>query len=105
MQFSFIVMMPCIMPVRRKGCPLSMTDDDPANDRYLRVLGKRIRILRVVRELSQEELARRAGVTRNFVSAVERGAQGVDVVRLRKLAAALRADVTDLLADPDPASE
>ena len=73
---------------------------DDSDQIYQRVLGKRIRVLRVVRDLSQEELARTAGVTRNYVSAIERGVQGVDVVRLRRLAAALDVGIAELLADP-----
>ena len=76
-----------------------MQDDDSADEVYQRVLGKRIRVLRVVRDLSQDELARSAGVTRNYVSAIERGVQGVDVVRLRRLASALDIDLAKLLAE------
>lgn len=76
------------------------TEVDDAEYRWS--VGKRIRVWRVVHDLSQEELARRAGVTRNFVSAIERGAQGLDAVRLRRLAAAMRVDLAELLAEPEP---
>jgi transcriptional regulator with XRE-family HTH domain len=69
---------------------------------YRRAVGKRIRVWRVVNERSQDELAAEAGVTRNFVSAIERGAQGLDAVRLRRLAAAMDMTLADLLADPEP---
>jgi hypothetical protein len=36
-------------------------------------------------------------------SAIERGAQGLDAVRLRRLAAAMGMSLGELLADPDPA--
>jgi transcriptional regulator with XRE-family HTH domain len=42
-------------------------------------------------------------VTRNFVSAIERGAQGLDAVRLRRLAVAMGVELGELLADPDDA--
>ena len=71
---------------------------------YRRAVGKRIRVWRVVNDLSQDELAARAGVTRNFVSAIERGAQGLDAVRLRRLAAAMGVGLAELLADPEPAA-
>jgi transcriptional regulator with XRE-family HTH domain len=67
---------------------------------YLRGLGKRIRLLRVDRELSQEQLARASGMSRNFVSSIERGAHGVDVVRLLRLASALDVDIAALVAEP-----
>lgn len=64
---------------------------------FRRALGKRLRLLRVVRELTQDELARAAGVTRNQVSAFERAAQGLDVVALLGLSAALRVPMAELL--------
>jgi XRE family aerobic/anaerobic benzoate catabolism transcriptional regulator len=64
---------------------------------FLRQLGKRVRLARVDRELTQEQLAARAGLSRNFVSSVERGAHSLDVLRLRAVAAALERAVADLL--------
>jgi transcriptional regulator with XRE-family HTH domain len=74
--------------------------DDAA---FRRAVGLRIRVWRVVHDRSQDDLARAAGVTRNFVSAIERGAQGLDAVRLRRLAVAMGIELAELLADPDPA--
>jgi transcriptional regulator with XRE-family HTH domain len=74
--------------------------DDAA---FRRTVGLRIRVWRVVHDRSQDDLARAAGVTRNFVSAIERGAQGLDAVRLRRLAVAMGIELAELLADPDPA--
>jgi transcriptional regulator with XRE-family HTH domain len=70
---------------------------------YRRAVGKRIRVWRVLHDRSQDQLAADAGVTRNFVSAIERGAQGLDAVRLRRLAAAMNVSLAELLADPEPA--
>jgi transcriptional regulator with XRE-family HTH domain len=78
--------------------------DTAEEERFKRAVGKRIRVWRVLHDLSQDDLARSAGVTRNFVSAIERGAQGLDAVRLRRLAAAMRIDLGALLADPDGGS-
>ena len=63
-------------------------------------LGKRIWVLPVVRELTQDELAQSAGATRNQVSAFECAAQRLDVVALVGLAAALDVSVPELLAAP-----
>ena len=60
------------------------TEDD-----YRRQIGRRARLARVGLDLSQDDVATKAGVTRNFVSAIERGAQGLDTWRLRHLADAL----------------
>lgn len=63
---------------------------EPATeDDYRRQIGKRVRLVRVDLDLSQDDIATKAGVTRNFVSAIERGAQGLDTWRLRRLADAL----------------
>ena len=69
---------------------------------YERVIGRRVRVLRVLAELSQDELAHRAGVTRNFVSAIERGSQRLDVLRARRLADGLGIDLGELLAEVEP---
>jgi transcriptional regulator with XRE-family HTH domain len=56
---------------------------------YRRLIGRRVRLQRLYLELSQDEVAAAAGVTRNYVSAVERSAQGLDTWRLGLIAAAL----------------
>lgn len=83
--------------------PVAETEPDPDTAeevRFRRAVGKRIRVWRVLHDLSQDDLARSAGVTRNFVSAIERGAQGLDAVRLRRLAAVMGMPIGELLADP-----
>lgn len=69
-------------------------------DAWLRALGKRLRLLRLTRELTQEELGDAAGVSRSFVGVIEHGARGVDVVRLLRLAAALDVPLDELLPRP-----
>lgn len=66
-------------------------------------VGRRLRALRIWDDLSQDELAARAGVTRNFVSGVERGAQNLDAWRLRLLTRALNISSGFLLCEtPEP---
>lgn len=72
-------------------------------EEWLRALGKRVRILRLTRELTQDELAVAAGMSRSFVSLIEHGTHGVDVVRLLRLAAALDVPLAELIGE-DPAS-
>ena len=50
-----------------------MTDNE-AQD-FLRALGKRLRLLRLLRDLSQDELGQAAGVSRSFVSLIESSAR------------------------------
>ena len=66
---------------------------------WLRALGKRVRILRLTRELTQDELATASGMSRSFVSLIEKGAHGVDVVRLVRLAAALEVPLVELMGE------
>jgi transcriptional regulator with XRE-family HTH domain len=69
---------------------------------YRRTVGKRIRVWRVVNDCSQDELAQRADVTRNFVSAMERGSQKMDAGRLHRMAHVMGLPVGELLSDcPD----
>lgn len=63
----------------------------------MRRLGKRVRLLRLTAELTQDELATAAGISRSFVSLVEHGARGIDVVRLLRIAAALDCSLSDLI--------
>lgn len=72
---------------------------------FRRQVGKRLRSQRIWLELSQDEVAAKAGVTRNFVSAVERGAQGLDAWRLTYVAHALGTTLAWLLGDPDHGKE
>jgi transcriptional regulator with XRE-family HTH domain len=59
---------------------------------YLARFGKRIKLLRIERDLTQELLAERAGMHRTTIGQLERGRRGISVATLGRLAAAL--DVT-----------
>lgn len=50
-------------------------------------------------ELTQDELATASGISRSFVSQIEHGAHGVDVVRLVRLAAALEVPLVELMGE------
>jgi transcriptional regulator with XRE-family HTH domain len=69
----------------------------PADTDFLRTLGKRIRLLRRARELTQDQLADAAGMSRSFVSLIEHGGHGIDVVRLLRLAEVLGLPLPALL--------
>lgn len=55
----------------------------------LLILGQQIRRLRKERKISQEELADRAGVHRNFIGYIERGERAASVLVLFDIAQAL----------------
>jgi ribosome-binding protein aMBF1 (putative translation factor) len=71
---------------------------------YRDKIARRVRSRRVWLGLSQEQLATKAGVTRNFVSAIERECQGLDVWRLRQLADAMEVSLFWLLDGADERS-
>jgi transcriptional regulator with XRE-family HTH domain len=79
-----------------------MTGVDAGELDMRREVGRRTRLRRIWLERSQDQVATKAGVTRNFVSAVERGGQGLDAWRLRLLADALGVSLLWLLTGPDP---
>ena len=56
-----------------------------------------IRKMRRLQELSQEELAERAGLHRNFVGAIERGQMSISLDNAERLANALGVKLKDLL--------
>jgi len=61
--------------------------------------GARLRQLRDERGYSQEELAERAGLHRNYVGGVERGERNVALENIVKLAKALAVKPGDLFTD------
>jgi transcriptional regulator with XRE-family HTH domain len=61
--------------------------------------GSRLRQLRDERGYSQEELAERAGLHRNYVGGIERGERNVALENIVKLAKALSVTPADLFAD------
>ena len=61
--------------------------------------GSRLRQFREERGYSQEELAERAGLHRNYVGGVERGERNVALENIVKLAKALSVSPRDLFID------
>ncbi len=60
-------------------------------------LGKRIRALREERKISQEELAGRAEIHRNYISQIEGGKRNVSFYYVVKIARALQVSPSKLI--------
>lgn len=61
-------------------------------------LAENMRRLRLERQLSQEALALRAGIHRNYVSGIERRQRNVGIDNVERIAKALGVTVPELLA-------
>ena len=67
-----------------------------AREDFRRAFGRRVRELRDQLQLSQEQLAERAGLHRNYVGGIERGERNVAILNVVKLAAGLDTSVAEL---------
>ena len=61
------------------------------------IVAKNLRQLRSARGISQEELADRAGINRNYVGMLEREQHSATIDMLEKIAAILEIDPVELL--------
>jgi transcriptional regulator with XRE-family HTH domain len=62
----------------------------------LTVLGEACRHLRLEHELTTEQLAKKCGLHRTYISDVERGARNVTFLTLLRMARALSTTISDL---------
>jgi transcriptional regulator with XRE-family HTH domain len=72
-----------------------------AQDKSLQQFGRRIRELRLKRRLSQEELAERVGIHRNYMSQIENGRRNISLLNVIKLARGLQVSLPKLMEDVD----
>ena len=73
--------------------------DPPSDGDYLGSVGLRIRLFRMARTLSQDDLARMAMMSRVTLGSIERGDHAAGLLTYRRLARALGRDVAELVAD------
>ena len=69
---------------------------------YLRAVGLRVRLMRVTRGMSQEQLGATSGVSRVTVGSIERGDHPASVLAYRRLATALDVHLSVLLDEGEP---
>ena len=67
-----------------------------AREDFRVAFGRRVRELRDQLQLSQEQLAERAGLHRNYIGGIERGERNVAIINIVKLAAGLDTSVAEL---------
>ena len=70
--------------------------------KLLKTFGRSIRSYRKQRGMSQEDLAEKSGLSRNYISDIERGVRNPSLLALIGIAKALRMPLRDLLADVEP---
>jgi len=72
-------------------------DGNSGEPTFKRRFGRRLKVLRVARGLTQGQLGARSGMHRTFIGNLERAQRGVNVDRLPDLAAALGLEPRDLI--------
>ena len=71
----------------------------PSNRNLYKILGETIRAERLKAGLSQEQLAEKADLTRNYIGDIERAEKKITLETLAKIAKALKCRVRDLIWD------
>ena len=59
--------------------------------------GKRIRTIRLKKEMSQGDVAKRLDVHRTYISQIERGVENMSLKNIEKLAKALKVKIEELV--------
>jgi transcriptional regulator with XRE-family HTH domain len=72
--------------------------------KLLKTFGRSVRSLRKRRGLSQEDLAEKSGISRNYVSDIERGVRNPGLLVMVALAKALRVSLRELVEEIEPKS-
>ena len=75
-------------------CVLKLAMD--SNSEILIKFGNRVRELRKLKNLSQEELAFRADVHRTYIGMIERAEKNITLLNIEKIANALKVSINDL---------
>ena len=64
---------------------------------YLRRLGLKIKVLRNLKNLSQDDIAGKLFIDKSYYSKIERGLTNPTIIYLRNLAKVLDSDLTELV--------
>ena len=63
-----------------------------SENEFLSELGRRVRAMRAMRDMSRRELARRARISERYIARIEAGKGNVSIVLLLRIAHAVRID-------------
>jgi transcriptional regulator with XRE-family HTH domain len=75
---------------------------DQEDEKYLIALGDAIFTRRKITGLTQEQFAKKIGLTKTHMSRIERGHVATSIIVLRKIAKELRVDIVEILKDLKP---
>ena len=64
------------------------------------IMAENLRFLRLAAHISQEELSFRCGLSKNYISDVERGTRNISLKAISKLAYGLHVEIKDLFTFP-----
>lgn len=78
---------------------MSMHRNLQQKSEILVAFGDRIRLSRKERNLSQEELADKAGLHRTYIGMIERGEKNITLLNICKLSKALNLKISELLSN------
>jgi transcriptional regulator with XRE-family HTH domain len=73
----------------------------PSQERLLKALGEQVKLARLRRDLSAQQVAERAGISRSTLSRLEAGDSGVELATLVKALFVLRLEKDILLVAKD----
>ena len=76
-----------------------MTTYSPNETELLIAFGLRLRNQRLMKQLSQEELASLTELHRTYIGSAERGERNISILNLYKISSALEIDIDLLLMD------
>lgn len=78
--------------------------DQESAELFVKLLGEKVRELRVEKGLSQEKLGELAELNSNYIGQIERGEKSISVFTLKKIANGLSLSLEDVYRRIDPAS-
>lgn len=61
--------------------------------------GKKVRVIRLSKKMSQEELAEKANVHRTYIGMIERGEKNITLKNIQKIANALEVQIGELMKE------